>query len=113
VVQHICGGVEPFYPVTSQNRRLKKQGMRHIIDGAKDVLSFTILRRIVGTRNLQKYPFGGEECTRGGIIKLTVIVALDAFDGAAKLCEDISKKFDKVENVSELMGKGKVHTKWK
>jgi hypothetical protein len=25
-VQHICGGVEPFYPVASQNRSLKKQG---------------------------------------------------------------------------------------
>jgi hypothetical protein len=24
-VQQICGGVEPFYPVVSQNRSLKKQ----------------------------------------------------------------------------------------
>jgi hypothetical protein len=24
-VQQICGGVEPFYPVASQNRSLKKQ----------------------------------------------------------------------------------------
>jgi hypothetical protein len=23
-VQQICGGVKPFYPVASQNRRLKK-----------------------------------------------------------------------------------------
>jgi hypothetical protein len=40
------------------------------------------------------------------------IVALDNFDGAAKLCGDISDFFDKVEKVSDLACKGKVHTKW-
>jgi hypothetical protein len=58
----------------------------------KDALDFTIMRRSVGTRHLQKYPFGGEECARGGVIKLMVIVALDSFDGATKLCGDISEK---------------------
>jgi hypothetical protein len=38
----MCGGVEPFYPVASQNRSLKKQGAQHIIDGAEDALDFTI-----------------------------------------------------------------------
>jgi hypothetical protein len=84
--------VEHFYPVASWNRSLKQQGMKHIIDGAKDALSFTILWRSVETRHPQKYPFGGEECARGGVIKLTDIVALDGFDGAAKLCGDISEK---------------------
>jgi hypothetical protein len=91
-VQQICGGVEPFYPVASRNRSLKKQGTQHIIDGAKDALGFTVLWRSVGTRHPQKYPFGGEECTRGGVIELMTIVALDGFDGAAKLCGDISEK---------------------
>jgi hypothetical protein len=90
-VQQICGGVEPFYPVASQNRSLKEQGTHHIIDGANDAFGFTILRRSVGTRHLQKDPFGGEECARGGIVELTAIVALDGFDGAAKLCGDISE----------------------
>jgi hypothetical protein len=40
------------------------------------------------------------------------IVALDNFDGAAKLCEDINEKIDKVEKVYDLTHKGKVHTKW-
>jgi hypothetical protein len=40
------------------------------------------------------------------------IVALDDFDGAAKLCGDISEKLDNVEKVSDLIHKGKVHTKW-
>jgi hypothetical protein len=60
--------VEPFYPVASQNRSLKKQRVKYIIDGVDDALGFTILWRSVGTRHPQKYPFGGEECTRGGII---------------------------------------------
>jgi hypothetical protein len=40
------------------------------------------------------------------------IVALDGFDGATKLCGDIRKFFDNVEKVSDVMFKGKVHTKW-
>jgi hypothetical protein len=52
------------------------------------VLDFTILRGSVATRHPQKYPVGGEECTRGGVIELMTIVALDDFDGAAKLCGD-------------------------
>jgi hypothetical protein len=96
----------------SWNRSLKKLGTHHIIDGVKDALSFTILRRSIGTRHPQNYPFGREECARGSVIKLTAIVALDNFDGAAKLCGDISEFFDKVKKVSDLTRKGKVYTKW-
>jgi hypothetical protein len=92
VVQQICDVVEPFYPVASRNRSLKKEGAQYIINGAEDVLGFTILWRSVGTRHPQKYPFGDEECMRGGVIELTTIVTLDDFDGAAKLCGDISEK---------------------
>jgi hypothetical protein len=52
--------VEPFYPVASLNRSLKKQGTQHIIDDAKDALGFTVLWRSVGTRHPQKYPFDDE-----------------------------------------------------
>jgi hypothetical protein len=91
-IQQICGGVEHFYLVASWNRSLKEQGTQHIIDGAKDAFDFTVLRRSVGTKHPQKYPFGGEECARGDVIELTAIVALDCFDGAAKLFGDISEK---------------------
>jgi hypothetical protein len=91
-VQQICGGVELFYPVVSRNRSLKKQGTQYIIDGVNDAFGFTVLRRSVGTRHPQKDSFGGKECARGGVIELTAIVALDGFDGAAKLCGDISEK---------------------
>jgi hypothetical protein len=49
---------------------------------------------------------------RGGVVELTAIVALDDFDGAAKLCGDINKKFDKVEKGLDLTCKEKVHIKW-
>jgi hypothetical protein len=51
MVQHIYGGVEPFYPVASQNRSLKVQGVHHIINGAKNALGFTVLRRSVWIRH--------------------------------------------------------------
>jgi hypothetical protein len=60
--------------------------------GANDALGFAVLRRSVGIRHPQKYPFGDKECARGGIIELAAIVALDGFDGEAKLCGDISEK---------------------
>jgi hypothetical protein len=104
--------VEPFYPVASQNRSLKEQGAQHIINGAKDALDFTVLWRSVWTRHSQNHPIGGEECARGGVVELTTIVALDDFDGATKLCGDISEKIDKVKKLSDLTRKGKVHTKW-
>jgi hypothetical protein len=89
VVQQICDSVEPFYPVASQ----KKHRTQHIIDGVKDALAFTILRRGVQTIHPQKKTVGGEECTRGVVIELTAIVALDGFDGVAKLCGDINEVF--------------------
>jgi hypothetical protein len=112
VVQQICGGVEPFYPVESQNRSLKEHGSHHIINGVKNVVNFIVLRRIVWARHPQNHPISGEECARGGLVKLMAIVALDDFDGATKLCGDISEKLDKVEKVLDLTRKEKVHTKW-
>jgi hypothetical protein len=90
---------------------MKEQGAYHIINGAKNALGFTILRWSVWTSHPQNLPISGEEWA-GGIVVLTAIVALDGFDGAAKLCRDISDFFDKVKNMLDLMCKGKVHTKW-
>jgi hypothetical protein len=53
-----------------------------------------------------------EECSRGGIVKITTVVTMDSFDGATKLCGDKGKKIVEVEKVSYLTHKRKVHTKW-
>jgi hypothetical protein len=97
--------------MASRNQSLKEQGAHHIINGAKNELVFTILQRSVCISLLQNHPISGKECMRGGIIELMTIVALHSFDGAAKLCGDISEKIDKVLKVSDLTHKGKVHTK--
>jgi hypothetical protein len=76
----------------SRNRSLKEQGTQHIINSVKYALDFTVLWRSVWTRHLHNHPLGGEECTRGGIVELTTIVALDDFDGAVKLCGDIREQ---------------------
>jgi hypothetical protein len=70
-------------------------------------LGFTVLRRAVGAGHPQNHPMSGEECSRGGVIELTVVVALNNFDGAAKLCRDKGNFFDKVEKVSDLPSKEK------
>jgi hypothetical protein len=91
-VQQIDGGVESFYLVASRNRSLKGRGTLYIINGAKNALDFTVPRRSVWIRDPQNHPISGEECTRGGVVELMVIVAVNDFDGAAKLCIDISRK---------------------
>jgi hypothetical protein len=56
-------------------------------------------------------PTGCKECTGGGIVELMVIVTLDNFDGVTKLRENKDDFFDNVGKVSDVMRKGKVHTK--
>jgi hypothetical protein len=53
----------------------------------------------------------GRERSRGGVVELTTVVALNNFDGASKLCGDKGEKIDKVEKASDLTHKGKVYTK--
>jgi hypothetical protein len=84
--------VEPIYRVANWERSLKKQGANHIIYGVKSTLGFTVLRRGIGAGRPQNHPMSGEECSRGGVAELMVVVALNNFDDAAKLCEDKGEK---------------------
>jgi hypothetical protein len=56
------------------------------------VLEFTILWRSVWTRYPQNHTISGKERSGGGIVELMFIVTLDNFDGATKLCGDISEE---------------------
>jgi hypothetical protein len=80
--------VEPFYLVASWERSLKEQGANHVINDAESTLGFTVLRRSVGAGHPQNHPMSGEECSRGGVVKLLAVVTLDNFDCTAKLCGD-------------------------
>jgi hypothetical protein len=48
-------------------------------------LGFTVLRRGVGAGHPQNHPMSGGERSRGGVVELTTVVALNNFDGASKL----------------------------
>jgi hypothetical protein len=58
----------------------------------ESVLSFTILWTSVWVGHLKDHTVGDKERSKGSIVELTVIVALDNFDGATKLYRDISEK---------------------
>jgi hypothetical protein len=66
--------------------------VNHVINGAESTLGFTVLWSSVGAGHPQNHPMSGEECSRGGVVELPVIVAMGNFDGAAKLCGDKGKK---------------------
>jgi hypothetical protein len=84
-IQQVNSGVEPFYPVASWHRGMKQLGVDAIVDGAKSVLTFTILQRGVWAGHPQDDPTGGKERVGGGVVEFMTIVTLDDFDGAAKL----------------------------
>jgi hypothetical protein len=77
--------VEPFNPIASQHIDPKQLRAKHIIDGVKRTLGFTILRRGVWIGHLLDDPTRGKECTGGISVELTTVVTLDGFDGVAKL----------------------------
>jgi hypothetical protein len=78
-VQQIRGSVELIYLVANWKISLKEQGANHVIYGAKSTLDFTILQRSVGAGHPQNHPMSGEECSRRGIVELTVVAALNNF----------------------------------
>jgi hypothetical protein len=63
-----------------------------IIGGAKNAFSFTILRRCIGTGHAKKHAVGLEEGASVEVVKLAVVVALDALNGGSKLCVNVSEK---------------------
>jgi hypothetical protein len=56
------------------------------------VLSFTVLGRGVWPGHPELHAVGKEELPRGGLVKLTSIVALDALDLATQLSSDKGKE---------------------
>jgi hypothetical protein len=71
---------------------LKKEGANDIIESAKNTFSFTILLRGIGARHAEMDSVGEKEGTCGGVVKLTTVITLHAFNGAAKLSSNISKE---------------------
>jgi hypothetical protein len=75
------------------------------------MLGFTVLWISVGAGHPKNHPMSGEECSRGGIVKLMTVVTLNSFDGGPNCVETKAIFFDKVKKLSDLTRKGKVHIK--
>jgi hypothetical protein len=71
---------------------LEKKSAGDIVDGADHALGFPILLRGIWAGHAEGDTFGKKEGTRGGVIKLTAVVTLHRFDGAAVLRGNMSEK---------------------
>jgi hypothetical protein len=84
--------VKTLSPIMLGKGSLDKQCADDIINGANNAFSFTIPRGRVRTRHPELCSFGQKEGLGERVIKLTPVVALDGFDGAAELSSNISKE---------------------
>jgi hypothetical protein len=76
---------ESISPVGRRHGSLKEESSGDIISGANHALGFPILLGCIRTRHTKGNAMGKKERTRGGVVKLTAVVTLYCFDGAAKL----------------------------
>jgi hypothetical protein len=71
---------------------LEWEGAKDIICGANNALGLAVLWRGMGARHAESDTMGSKERAGGGVIELTAIIALDAFDGDTKLSGHIGEE---------------------
>jgi hypothetical protein len=91
-INKVSGGVKALSPKASRERRLEEKGAHGVVGGADHALSLAVLRGGVRTRHTQLDTVSEEESARGGVIKLTAIVALNSLNGEAELSGHPSEK---------------------
>ena len=84
-VEKVGGCLQSFDPVGGWKGGLKQKAAHNIVERTDEALSLTVLRRGVGTGHAEVYAVGEEERARAGVVELLAIVALNFFDGGAKL----------------------------
>ena len=77
--------METLCPEASRKRGLEQKGAHDIVSGANHPLSLAVLRRGIRTRHTQLNIPREKAGTRGVVIELTAIVALDGLNGEAEL----------------------------
>jgi hypothetical protein len=80
-VEEMRGGVKGLCPVGGKERCLKEKAADHTGGGVNHALGPTVLSRGVGTRETQLDAVSEEERTRGVVVELATIVALQARTG--------------------------------
>jgi hypothetical protein len=91
-IEEVSGSGQGVNPVGRWHGGLKKKGADNIVGGADHAFGLSVLLRGVGAGHAESDAVGKKERTRGGVVKLTPVVALHAFDGAAELGAYMSKK---------------------
>jgi hypothetical protein len=87
-VEKVCGGVKCLNPIGRRKVGLQEQGANDVVDRAQDMFGTTILLGGVGTRHPKADTMREKESSCVGVIEFTTIVALQAFNGGAKLNEN-------------------------
>jgi hypothetical protein len=88
MVQQLFGSVETLYPILWWYGSLKQQSANNVVGGAQHTLGFNVLRRGVWVEHPEVHTMSKEELPRGGVVELTLIIALDTLNLAAKLSAD-------------------------
>jgi hypothetical protein len=87
--------VKGLNPVNRSETRLEQKGTQNVINGVKGTFRFPVLLRSIWTQHAECNTVGEEERVGLTIVEFTTVIALDALDGGAKLCANMSKKIGK------------------
>jgi hypothetical protein len=105
--------VQTFNIVGRKKRCLEEHGAHNVTHPKNHALSFTILHRRVRTRHAEEGAIGEEEGPSRRVVNPMVIVALDTFDGTAKLGhhirEEISQKSFRLQLHGERPQKNEIN----
>jgi hypothetical protein len=85
---------EALSPEARGQRGLDQKGVHDVVRRANHLLSLAVLRRGIRTRHTKLNTPREEEETRGGVIELTLVVALDGLNGEAELSGHLDKEVE-------------------
>jgi hypothetical protein len=91
-VKQVCDSIKSLNPVSCRNASLKHKRPHNIIHSVNDAFDTPILWSGVRVGQAHGDALLEEKGAGASIVKLTVIVTLNAFNGAAELSVDVSKE---------------------
>jgi hypothetical protein len=109
-VKEMGSSVQGLYLIPSGKKRLKEEVADRVGGGVDILFNLFVLRGSVGTRELQLNTMGKKEGARGGVVKVTTVIALKSTNQATELGGDPSEEVGEGGKGIGLepLGKGKV-----
>jgi hypothetical protein len=93
-VEEKHGGGESFGPVRGRHGGMNQERPNHIVQGAKQPLSFAVLGGCVGARGAKKNAAASQEGSSSIVDELRAIISLKTAQRIAELCVSVSSKLD-------------------